>query len=126
MSTVIVPTPSPFVDERGFIQILADAPFASVLLITSKANTIRANHYHKTDYHYCWLQSGSMLYYQRPVGSTDAPRALEIKAGQVFYTPPMYEHAMRFLADSVFLCFARNSRQTEAYEADTVRVGLIS
>jgi len=38
----------------------------------------------------------------------------------------MEEHAMRFLEDSVMLCFARNSRAMADYEADTVRVRLIS
>ena len=123
---VVVAVPQPFLDERGAIQNLVEAPFTSVLWISSKAGAIRANHYHKTDYHYCWLQSGRMIYYQRPVGSSSEPEAVSIQPGQVFYTPPMHEHAMRFLEDSVFLCFARNSRQMADYEADTVRVPLIS
>jgi dTDP-4-dehydrorhamnose 3,5-epimerase-like enzyme len=123
---VIVPVPPPFQDERGAIHNLVEAPFGSVLLISSKAGAIRANHFHKTDYHYCWLQSGRMIYYQRPVGSKDEPEAVTIEAGQVFYTPPMHEHAMRFTEDSVFLCFARNSRQSADYEGDTVRVSLVS
>ena len=123
---ILVAVRPPFQDERGAIFNLVEAPFASVLLISSKAGAIRANHYHKTDYHYCWLQSGRMMYYQRPVGSSEEPSSVHIEPGQVFYTPPMYEHAMRFLEDSVFLCFARNSRQMADYEADTVRVPLIS
>ena len=39
----------PFVDERGEIQPLVDLPMKSCVLISSKKNTIRANHYHKTD-----------------------------------------------------------------------------
>jgi dTDP-4-dehydrorhamnose 3,5-epimerase-like enzyme len=124
--TVLVSVPPPHEDERGAIHNLVEAEFASVLLITSKAGSIRANHYHKTDYHYCWLQSGRMLYYQRPVGSQEDPSETPIQAGQVFYTPPMHEHAMRFLEDSVFLAFARNSREMENYESDTVRVPLIA
>src|SRR5260221_10659080 len=123
---VLVPTPPPFVDERGAIQNLAEGAFGSALVITSRAGAIRANHYHKTDYHYCWMQSGRVIYYERPVGSTAAPEAITIGPGQVFYTPPMHEHAMRFLEESVMLCFARNSRAMEHYEADTVRVALIS
>ena len=122
---VIVQLPEPHRDERGMIQNLAEAQFGSALVITSKAGSIRANHYHKTDYHYCWLQSGRIVYYHRPVGSTEPPREVVIEPGQVFYTPPMCEHAMRFVADSVFLCFARNSRHMADYESDTVRVRLI-
>ena len=57
--------------------------------------------------------------------ATEAPRRVVIEAGQVFYTAPMVEHAMRFLEDSVFWCFSRNSRKQADYESDTVRVKLI-
>ena len=40
----------------------------------------------------------------------------------MIFTPPMVEHAMVFLADSVFLTLGRNSRCQESYEADVVRV----
>jgi quercetin dioxygenase-like cupin family protein len=123
---VVIPIPAPFVDDRGEIQNLVEGAFGSVILITSRAGAIRANHYHKTDYHYCWLQTGRVVYYNRPVGSHATPVERTIEAGEVFYTPPMEEHAMRFTEDSVMLCFARNSRTMENYEADTVRVPLIS
>lgn len=126
MESLVVPLPPPYVDDRGEIQNLAEGAFGSALVITSRAGAIRANHYHKTDYHYCWLQSGKLLYYERPVGSTAEPVPVTITAGQVFYTAPMLEHAMRFVEDSVMLCFARNSRLMDNYEADTVRVHLIS
>jgi len=123
---VVVPVPPPFVDERGEIQNLVEGAFGSALVITSRAGAIRANHYHKTDYHYCVLQSGRVVYYYRPVGSQSPPAERTLGPGEVFYTPPMEEHAMRFLEDSVMLCFARNSRTMAHYEADTVRVRLIS
>jgi hypothetical protein len=120
-----VPLPPPFVDGRGVIQNIAEGAFGSVLMITSRPDAIRANHYHKTDYHYCWLQSGSMLYYERPVGSTEQPEPITVKAGDMIYTAPMLEHAMRFLEDSVMFCFARNPRSMADYESDTVRVNFI-
>jgi dTDP-4-dehydrorhamnose 3,5-epimerase-like enzyme len=123
---VVIPLSPPFVDERGEIQNLAEAAFGSALVITSRAGAIRANHYHKTDFHYCWLQRGRVVYYYRPVESQSAPIERTVGPGEVFYTPPMEEHAMRFLEDSVMLCFARNSRAMANYEADTVRVRLIS
>ena len=113
---------SPFVDERGQILNLVDAPFTSAAVITSVKGAVRGNHYHKDDYHYCWLQKGRMLYYHRPVGDTAAPTEWVITAGQMFYTPPMYEHAMHFTEDSVLLVFAKNNREMANYEADTIRV----
>lgn len=119
--TILTP-PEPFVDERGQIQNLVDAPLGSVLVVTSVKGAIRGNHYHKTDYHYSWLQSGGMIYAHRPVGSTAPPRQWVIQPGQLFYTPPMYEHVMVFTEDSVLVVAARNNRQMANYEADTVRV----
>ena len=47
----IIPLEKPFVDKRGEIIPLVDADMKSCVLITSKKGTVRANHYHKTDWH---------------------------------------------------------------------------
>lgn len=117
---VIIPLRPPFVDARGKIQNLIDESFTSAAVISSVKGAVRGNHYHKTDYHYCWLQSGRMRYYHRPVGSKQPPACREIKAGQLYFTPPMVEHAMHFLEDSVFFVFSRNHRASADYDADTV------
>ena len=119
---VIVAQRPPFVDDRGEIQNLLDAPFESAAVITSVAGAVRGNHYHETDYHYCWLQSGRMVYLHRPAGSAEEAQRWTIEPGDIFYTPPMYEHEMRFLEDSVMFVMARNNREMENYEADTIRV----
>ena len=119
---VIIEPRAPFVDERGTIHNLLDVPLTSIAVIRSVAGAVRANHYHKTDWHYCWLQSGGLVYAHRPVGSTDAPQQWVIRPGQIFYTPPMYEHVMRFTDASVMLAFAKNNREMANYEADTVRI----
>ena len=67
-ATVIHQPSAPCVDERGQLQNLLDAPLGSVVLIHSVPGAVRGNHYHKTDYHYCWLQSGGLDYAHRPVG----------------------------------------------------------
>jgi oxalate decarboxylase/phosphoglucose isomerase-like protein (cupin superfamily) len=123
---VIVLIRPPFVDDRGEIKNLIDAPCTSVAVITSVKGAVRGNHYHKTDYHYCWLQRGGMILYQRRVGDTKPPQRWTIKSGQMFYTPPMHEHMMRFTKDSVMLVFARNNREMAHYEADTIRVAPIA
>ena len=114
-----------FADDRGAIQPLVDMVMESAVLITSAKGTVRANHYHKTDWHYCYLMSGSMDYYHRPHGSTEELRHLRVDAGQMVFTPPLVEHAMKFLEDTVFLTLSRNSRDQESYEADVVRLHLI-
>jgi quercetin dioxygenase-like cupin family protein len=119
---VIVPLEAPFADSRGSIQPLVDVSMESCVLITSKKGTVRANHYHQTDWHYCYVLSGAIEYYHRPQGSKAEPARVHITAGQMFFTPPMVEHAMFFPEDTVFLTFGRNSRAQEVYEADVVRV----
>jgi len=123
--TVIVPLEKPFVDARGLIQSLADAPMRSALIITSKKGTVRANHYHRSDWHYCYVMSGSIEYHHRPVGSKEKPERVLIKTGQVFFTPPMVEHAMVFPEDTTFLTLSHNKRDQKAYEDDLVRVELV-
>lgn len=118
----IVPLPTPFVDSRGKIQNVLLSPINSVVVIESKAGSVRANHYHKTDWHYCYVVSGKILYLERPVGSSDVPDPKVMGPGNLFFTPPMVEHAMVFTEDTVFLTLSRNVRTHEAHEEDLVRV----
>lgn len=120
----VVELEAAFSDARGSIQPLADEDMKSAVLISSKKGTVRANHYHKTDWHYCYVLSGSIQYYHRPRGSNLPPRQVTIKTGQLFFTPPLVEHAMVFPEDTVFICLGKNSRDQAAYEADIERVDL--
>jgi len=112
-------------DPRGSIQPLYDLPTKSVVIITSKKGTVRANHYHLTDWHYCYVTEGEIDYYHRPHGSSDAPEKVTVKAGQLFFTPPMVDHAMVFTQDTTFFTFGRNPRDQESYEADVRRIELV-
>jgi quercetin dioxygenase-like cupin family protein len=119
---VIVPLEKPFADERGEIQPLVDVPMESCVLIHSKKGTVRANHYHQTDWHYCYVLSGSIEYFHRPHEDGHKPEKILIKTGQMFFTPPMVDHAMVFPEDTTFLTWGRNSRAQEVYEADVIRI----
>ncbi len=121
-----------FVDERGAItKILDDGRTAvkSVLLLTCKKGSVRANHYHKKDSHYSYMLSGKMEYSEQPVDHsgkfTGKKETFILDAGDMVYSSPMTAHAMKFLEDSVFLALATESRSQAAYEEDTVRVKLI-
>ncbi|MDP6572800.1 MAG: cupin domain-containing protein [Rhodospirillales bacterium] len=122
---VIVPLEEPFADDRGAIQPLVDADMKSCVLISSKKGTVRANHYHKTDWHYCYVLSGSIEYYHRPHGGDGEPEMVLVKSGQLFFTPPMVDHTMVFPEDTTFLTLGRNSRKQEVYEADVERIELV-
>jgi quercetin dioxygenase-like cupin family protein len=122
---VLVPLDSPFQDMRGDIQNLVLRSMGSTAVITSKAGSIRANHRHKTDWHYSYVLSGSIKYYYRPADNKEEPKFVWVKAGQMFFTPPMVDHTMVFPEDTVFITMAKNSRTHENHEADLIRVKMI-
>jgi len=122
----IVPLDDSFTDARGEIKNLLLTSITSVARITSRKGTVRANHYHLTDWHYAFLEKGKILYFERPVGSTTVPEPIQIKPGMMFFTPPMVEHAMLFAEDTTFFTFARNIRTHENHESDLIRVSFIS
>ncbi len=121
----MVTLPAPFEDARGKIQTLVDGGIQSVQVITSKASTVRANHYHKADSHFMYVVQGSMRYYHRPVGTKSAPTMRVVHAGEMVYTPPLVEHAVEFPEDTVFLNITGKSREQKSYEDDLVRVELL-
>ncbi|MBF0383331.1 MAG: hypothetical protein HQL69_20100 [Magnetococcales bacterium] len=123
--TVIVELPDSFDDARGSIQPMVDGQMKSCVMITSKIGTVRANHYHKTDWHYCYVLQGAIDYYHRPTGSGEKPEVVKVKKGQMFFTPPMVDHTMVFTEDTIFLTWGRNSRRQAVYEADVERVQLV-
>lgn len=122
-------------DERGEIERLGEGPWRSVLRISSKAGTVRANHYHQHDSHLCFLESGKLRYLYRPLRHAAGKSAYDeavpleeiiILPGQLFYTPPQVAHAMHFLEDSVFYALTPRTGDREEYEGDVVRVVLLS
>ena len=103
----LVKLEKPFVDSRGKIQPLVDLMMRSAVLIDSKAGSLRANHYHKTDWHYCYVVSGEIEYLHRMTGSDDRPQIIHVKKGEMVFTPPMVDHGTNFPVDTVFLTLSR-------------------
>lgn len=116
-----------FTDARGEISnlITDDVKIKSILLLTCKKGSIRANHYHKKDKHYSFIIKGKMEYISKDVNSKSKPKSVIVGEGEIVFTPPMKVHAMRFLEDSTFLAFATEPREKNDYEEDLTRVKLI-
>lgn len=113
-------------DDRGVIEQLPVGQGMSVLRITSKQGTVRANHYHQHDFHYCYLTRGKIRYVEREPNQPTAPlKEWIIEPGQIFYTRPMVAHAMEFLEDSEFYAFTPRSGEQAEYENDVVREVLV-
>ena len=122
----VVKLEKPFVDGRGSIKPLVDIMMKSAVMIESKAGSLRANHYHKTDWHYCYVVSGTIEYLHRLTGSKSEPETIIVNEGEMVFTPPMIDHGMKFPVDTVFLTLSRNPRDQESYEKDVVRVEMVS
>ena len=121
----LVDLEKPFIDNRGSIQPLVDLLMQSAVMIHSKAGSLRANHYHKTDWHYCYVIYGKINYYHKELNSNKEPELLVVEKGRMVFTPPLVEHCMKFPEDTLFLTLSRNPRDQETYEADVVRTNLI-
>ena len=121
----LVKLEKPFVDLRGSIQPLVDSIMKSAVMIHSKAGSLRANHYHKTDWHYCYVISGKIKYYHKELNSDKAPELLVVEKGNMVFTPPLVEHCMKFQEDTLFLTLSRNPQDQETYELDVIRTNLI-
>ena len=65
------------------------------------------------------LQSGFIFV------SANTPETIIVDKGEMVFTPPMIDHAMKFPVDTVFLTLSRNPRDQETYEADVVRVDFV-
>ena len=124
-SEPLVNLAKPFVDDRGSIQPLVDLMMRSAVMIHSKAGSLRANHYHKTDWHYCYVIYGKIEYFYKNVASDKKTELLIAEKGSMIFTPPLVEHCMKFPEETLFLTLSRNPRDQKTYEEDVVRVKLI-
>lgn len=119
---------SEFVDERGFITRLLDNdkyPLRAILYISSKKGSVRANHYHKKDYHYVYCLSGKFRYSEKDMNKPNSKlESVILNPGDRVLSKPMFFHRMEFLEDTVFLAFTTEAREQEKYEGDTVRLKL--
>lgn len=128
MAIKVTHTKPEFKDERGYITrfVNNDPNLRSVIYITSKKGTVRANHYHKKDTHYVYVVSGSFEYFEKDLTKKNSKlQSVVLKPGDLVYTKPMIAHAMKFLEDTVFMAFTSEGRDQNKYEDDTVRVDLI-
>lgn len=123
--TVLVPLDPPIVEPRGYIQPLVEAAIHSALVIFSKEGETRSDHYHLTDWHYLYVVSGRMVYLHRLHGDDGPPQRVIVEAGQMVFSPPMVEHRVEFLEDTVCLTLSRNARDQASYEADVRRVTML-
>jgi quercetin dioxygenase-like cupin family protein len=109
-------------DARGIIDVLLSEKevIKNVLYITGKKGSIRGDHYHKKDTHYCLILQGAIDY--RWFESNPGFLTVSLGEGDLVYTPTGEVHRFTFLTDGIFLAMATQSRQQKNYESDTIKV----
>lgn len=118
--------PKGYEDARGIIQPLCDLNMKSASLIVSKANTWRANHYHKNDWHFIYVLKGSFEYYFRKTNSEEKIKKKIIKKGELLFTGPVVDHAMFYTEETEIIVLSKNPRDQKTYEEDTVRIDFMN
>jgi quercetin dioxygenase-like cupin family protein len=117
--------PTPFISDAGKIQNLVELAerdgFRGVAIIDSKAGSRRSSHFHKTDQHWLYVVSGSMLYTERRYGSGTIVK-FRVGPGEMVFTGSWVEHWTEFPEDTRLISISKLSRNHEEHEGDLVRV----
>ncbi len=122
----LIQLPEGFIDDRGHIQPICDLEMKSASIILSKKNSWRANHYHKSDWHFIYVIKGSFEYYFKKTNSKEKINKKIITKGNLLFTGPMIDHAMYYTEETEILVVSKNPRDQNTYEEDTVRIDFMT
>ena len=112
-------------DDRGHILSIVDAEISNVSIIKCNKNSIRSNHYHKTDSHFMYVLSGEIDYFYKKINDNNV-NYFKVIAGQNVFTPPLEIHATYFPVSTELIVSSINPRDKKTYEKDTVRIDFIN
>ena len=113
-----------FKDERGYLLKILDKGFSSCIEIFSKKGSIRANHYHKKDEHFCYILKGEILFFYRNRRKGSKLNYKIMKKGDLFFTTYDQDHLAYFLKTTHFLSYSSRKRSKFDYESDLVRLNM--
>lgn len=119
----VIRIPQQFSDERGLILNLAGGILGDVSVISSKKNSVRANHYHKKDWHLCYILSGNAEYFWSDVTNQNTNK-IQISAGQMLFTPTQTAHKFIFFSNTQLITISKLMRKKILYDSDTVKIEL--
>ena len=113
-----------FKDERGYLLKILDKGFSSCIEIFSKKGSIRANHYHRKDEHFCYVLKGEILFFYRNRKKGSKLNYKIMKKGDLFFTTFEQDHMAYFLKTTHFLSYSSRKRSQFDYEKDLVRLNM--
>ena len=93
-----------------------------VAVIFSKAGSVRSNHFHRHDWHYLYVISGEMEYYEAALPQLNPVHIRTVKAGQMVFTGTGMAHATKFPVDTVLLSIARRAQDPASRDDDCVKL----
>ena len=115
-----------FSDERGAISNILEEPVNHIAIITTKAGSVRGNHYHPEQIQYVYLVSGKYESISKDLQDEKAEvETVLVEAGSLVITPPMIAHAMKFTEDSIMLNITTNARDTADFDKHTKKYKLV-
>lgn len=120
VSARVETVPIAYEDDRGEIRNIDAHVFGNVAIITSKAGSVRSNHYHRKSWHWLYVISGRMRYLESSL-ENDIKTETVIGPGQRVFTGPGIPHRTEFIEDTVLLSFAP-TKTKQTHEDDLVRV----
>jgi nucleoside-diphosphate-sugar epimerase/SAM-dependent methyltransferase/quercetin dioxygenase-like cupin family protein len=106
-----------YIDKRGKISNYElTEPINLIGLITSKKNTVRANHYHPIQEQKCLVTEGRFISVFKNLLDTDQPIITHVvNKGDITVTKPNVSHAMVFSENTTFLNLVRGEREHNNY-----------
>ena len=106
-----------YIDKRGKISNYELAePINLIGLITSKKNTVRANHYHPIQEQKCLVTEGRFISVFKNLLDADQPIVTHVvNKGDITVTKPNVAHAMVFSENTTFLNLVRGEREHNNY-----------
>lgn len=116
----LVPLDAPFVNDAGIIQNLLNCHVGAVAIIHSKKGSVRSQHYHLSNWHYLYVVSGEVKYFERNLDGTELMTRTYV-AGDMFFTPPNKVHKTEFMSDTILISLGKESKDHLSHENDIVR-----
>lgn len=114
-------------DLRGEILSIVDTKIQNVSIISSNANVIRSNHYHKKDFHFMYVLEGKIDYFFKETDNKDHDTSyIEVNVGETIFTPNLEIHCTYFPIRTTLVVSSYYPRDQVTYEKDTVRVDYIN
>jgi nucleoside-diphosphate-sugar epimerase/2-polyprenyl-3-methyl-5-hydroxy-6-metoxy-1,4-benzoquinol methylase len=106
-----------YIDKRGRISNYElTEPINLIGLITSKINTVRANHYHPIQEQKCLVTEGRFISVFKNLLDANQPIVTHVvNKGDITVTKPNVAHAMVFSENTTFLNLVRGEREHNNY-----------